>query len=245
VLRVTPYDILIERTGAKTPIFSYAEHARAAFERDLPALAAGAAGVPLTIRELDVTPVAWVGPLLSLEERTTTAIADRTGHDEPAVRLVTLRIDEHAPPAARATTASLTEYADEDTLVRELLKEPRVKSALRGSPKPKGLTELVATLAKKQPELGKYCASFPPDLMQRFAIDHVVGEHLVVHLAFESTEFCADTQAEVGFFIPAPASLAKAIADAKAGRAGFFAIDKPQGLTTVHLRLASDDAKAK
>jgi hypothetical protein len=68
---------------------------------------------------------------------------------------------------------------------------------------------------------------------------------LVVHLAFDSAEICADAQTEVGFFIPAPASLATAIADAKAGRAGFFAIDKPQGLATVHLRLTSDDAKPK
>jgi hypothetical protein len=248
VLRTTPYDIILERPLAKTPIFSYADYARAAFERDLAAGDAGDAGdagVPLTIRELNVTPVAWVGPLLSLEERMTTAIFDRQRHDELAVRLVTLRIDEHAPPQARATIASLTEYADEDTLVRELLKEPRVKNALRGSGKPKGLTELIATLSKKQPELGKYCSSFPPDLMRRFAIDHVVGEHLVVHLAFETTEICGDAQTEAGLFIPAPASLATAITDAKTGRAGFFAIDKPQGLATVHLRLTSDDAKAK
>jgi hypothetical protein len=239
VLRVTLRDLRVERPGAAAPLFSYAAWARAAFERDLAALGEGDAGVPLTIREVDVTPVSWVGSLLALKERTFTTQPDHEAHPAGETRLLTLEVDENGREPARAKLLSLTDLFDEPALLRQLRKEPRIKRALRRVEKPTSLGDLVRVLGETEPALGQECYSFPDDLLRRFSFDHFVGEHLAVHIGLNGTGICREELTELEVFLTPPASLLGALHEARDGRAGFFAIDKPAGLTDVHLRMTS------
>jgi hypothetical protein len=240
VLRVTLSDLRVERPGADKPVFSYAAWALAAFERDLAALGEGQdAGVPLTIRELDVTPVSWVGSLLALKERTFTTQPGHEAHPAGETRLFTLQVDESGADPARAKLLSLTDLFDEAALLRQLRKEPRIKRALRRKEKPTNLGDLVRVLSETEPALGEDCYSFPDDLLRRFTFDHLVGEHLAVHIGLNGTGLCREALTELEVFLTPPASLLPALHEARDGRAGFFAIDKPAGLSDIHLRMTS------
>jgi hypothetical protein len=255
---VTLSDLRVERPGAAAPIFSYAAWALAAFERDLAALGEREdAGVPLTIRELDVTPVSWVGSLLALKERTfTTQPGHEPRHPQGQTRLFTLQIDEGGADPARAKILSLTDLFDEAALLRQLRKEPTIKRALRRAEKPTNLADLVRVLSENEPDPYPDCHAFPEDLLQRFIFDHLVGEHLAVHIGLSGKGMCEILEELRGFhsrpefkrfppltelevFLKPPASLLAALHEARDGRAGFFAIDKPAGLTDIHLRMTS------
>jgi hypothetical protein len=239
VLRVSAGDLVVERPGSATPLFSYAAWARATFERDLAELAEGDAGVPLTIREIDVTPVSWVGSLLAVKERTFTTQPDHEAHPAGGSRLLTLEVSDKGPSHARLLT--LRDLFDEATLFRELRRDPRVKRALRGAGKPEDLDELVRVLGDAEPEYPTGCYGFPPDLLGRFAFDHLVGPHLAVHLGLSGTGACRDAFEELELFLTPPASLKASLVAARDGHTGFFAIDKPAGLTDVHLRMTSSE----
>jgi hypothetical protein len=241
MLRVSEGDLVVERPGSATPLFSYAAWARAAFERDLAELAEGDAGVPLTIREIDVTPVSWVGSLLALRERVFTSQPDHEAHPAGGARLLTLRVDESARGSAGVRIVSVTELFKEATLLRELRREPRMKRALRKAEKPETLADLIRILGELEPSVGPDCYSFPSDLLQRFSIDHLVGEHVAVRFGLPGTGLCRDALTELEVFLTPPASLKADLVSARDGHTGFFAIDKPAGLTDVHLRMTSKE----
>jgi hypothetical protein len=230
---------VVERPGSAAPLFSYAAWARAAFERDLAELAEDDAGVPLTIREVDVTPVSWVGSLLALRERVFTTQPDHEAHPAGGARLLTLRVDESPGGSAGARLVGLTELFKEATLLRELRREPRIKRALRDTEKPETLADLIQILSEAEPSHGPDCYSFPKDLLQRFSFDHLVGEHVAIRLGLPGTGLCRDALTELELFLTPPPSLKPSLLAARDGHTGFFAIDKPAGLTDVHLRMTS------
>jgi hypothetical protein len=208
-------------------VFSYARWARAAFERDLEALAQGEdAGVPLTVREAEVTPLSWVGPLLSFRERLYTTMPGREAHPAGETRFVALRIDEQAPGGARAV--SLADSFEEKVLLRELRKEPRVERAWREGKTPVDLAELLGVLSAVEPTVGSECYSFPDDLLSRFCFDQVAGDRVAVRLALVGTAVCREQLTEIRLLLPVPAALARPLSEASSGQAGFVATRKPR-----------------
>jgi hypothetical protein len=237
-LRVTSSDLRVERPGAKAPIFSYVRWARAGFERDLEALARGEdAGAPLVVREVDVTPLSWVPPLLAFRERLFTTLPGREAHPAGETRFVTLRVDEHELLGARAV--SLADYVDEKVLLRELRREQRVERALRDGVPAVNLADLLGVLADAEPNVGSECYSFPLDLLTRFCFDDVVGSQVAVRLALAGTAVCREQLTEIRMLVPVPEALVSALAAASSGHAGFIATRKPASLGEVHLRMTS------
>jgi hypothetical protein len=236
-LRVTPSDLLLERPGAPEPVFSYAAWARAVFEQEIAPLAGTDAGAPRLVRELDVTPISWVGSLLAVKQTTFTP---SSAHPAGETRVLTLRIEATAGDPARAQAVSLTELFGEPMLLRELQHEPSIERALKSAAqKPTTLAELVRLLGASDGALGG-CRRFPEDLLQRFSFGRLEDERLVVHLTPWRTETCF-MLGNLELLLAPPAGLTGALRDARDGRAGFFARDKPAGLTTVHLRMTSQE----
>jgi hypothetical protein len=243
-LRVTPSDLLVERAGATAPVFSYAAWARAAFERDLAALAEGEdAGAPVTVRDIEVRPVSWVGPLLSFKERTFTTMPGREAHPAGETRFVTLHVDGKPPLGAR--TASLAEYFDEKVLESALRQEPRVRRALGQREKPVDLAELLRALAEAEPSVGDECYAFPGDLLSRFCFDRFVGERVAVRVALPGAAVCREQLTEVELLLPIPTTLARPLAAAAAGRTGFVASGKSVPTAQIHLRLSSKELRRR
>jgi hypothetical protein len=225
-------------------VFSYARWARAAFERDLEALAQGEdAGVPLTVREAEVTPLSWVGPLLSFRERLYTTMPGREAHPAGETRFVALRIDEQAPGGARAV--SLADSFEEKVLLRELRKEPRVERAWREGKTPVDLAELLGVLSAAEPTVGSECYSFPDDLLSRFCFDQVAGDRVAVRLALAGTAVCRERLTEIRLLLPVPAALARPLSEASSGQAGFVATRKPASWRDVHLRMTSTELRKR
>jgi hypothetical protein len=232
--------LLVERSGASVPVFSYVRWARAAFERDLETLAQGEdAGVPLTVREADVTPLSWVGPLLAFRERLYTTMPGREAHPAGETRFVALHVDEHAPGSARAV--SLADYFEEKVLLRELRKEPRVERALRGGKTPVDLAELLGVLTAAEPTVGTECYSFPDDLLRRFCFDHVAGDRVAVRLALAGTAVCREQLTEIHLLLPMPPALARPLSDASSGQVGFLATRQKAPRRDVHVRMTSTE----
>ena len=136
---------------------------------------------------------------------------------------------------------SVTELFKEATLLRELRREPRIKRALRDAEKPETLADLIRVLGELEPSVGPDCYSFPRDLLQRFSIDHLVGEHVAVRFGLPGTGLCRDALTELEVFLTPPASLKAELVAARDGHTGFLAIDKPADLTDVHLRMTSNE----
>ena len=240
MLRVTPSDMVLMRPGARTPIFSYAAWARAAFDRDLAAAKDDDAGMPLTIREIDVKPLSWLGNVISFSETTYTSIPDHEAHPAGESRLVTLLIDENAPSPGNAKPLSLTDYFDESAIYEALRREEHVKRQLSPGDMPADLSELVRALADRAPAIGGPCYSFPEDLLTRFAFEGMNGGVVRVDVGLPGTAICREELTELALSLPAPARLNAALRSATVGPAGFVAANRPAKLPSVHLRMTSD-----
>jgi hypothetical protein len=242
LLHVTTTDLTVADAGATTPLFSYASWARAAFERDLALLAEPDGELPpLTIREIDVKPVAWLGLLLGLSEVTETSMPDHEAHPAAEARLVTLAID--ASGASPPKIISLRDYYDDRTLYRALAADPLVKRTLASVEKPGDLSALIQALADAPPVLAPLCASFPTELLSRFSFHHLTGSKVAVHLGLPGNGLCRDALGSIELVLPVPVALQSALADTRRGTTGFLADKVPAGLPVTHLRLMNQPTK--
>jgi len=236
-LYVTTTDFTVTRPGSKAPVFSYRAWARARFARDLSELAEDDAPLPLTIRELDVTPLSWLGSLVSFREVTMTTMPDHEAHPSGGTRYVTLAVNPSGTEPNHALAVTLHDYFDDRALFRALSAETRARKLLPAAAQPADLEALLTALREAPPV--PTCEGFPEDLLSRFVFDHVEGKKLFVNLGLGGDGACRYLQSDLSLTLALPAALAPALTDAERGR-GFFAKTKPPGLPAVHVRLTSE-----
>jgi hypothetical protein len=98
-----------------------------------------------------------------------------------------------------------------------------VKTTARRSDASAELSELVKQLSEV--ELDDPCASFPDNLLERFAYHHVEKRVVAVRLGLPGSGPCRDALTQLGLLLPIPAALAQALGAAAEQREGFLMKD--------------------
>jgi hypothetical protein len=201
---VSETNLVLEPVFTQPRKFSYESWAEWSFRRERAAAGDADAGC---MREIKVTPVAWLMPLLSLREELYQS-CPRAAHPGGETRLTTLAVDlnEHSLGSPRPVV--LTELYDAAVVSEALRRDPLVEKALQGKDVPAELGALVRALAETPPVLdGKHCYSFPEDLLSRFAFHHREGSNVAVRLGLPGAGPCRYELTELGLLLPIPAIL--------------------------------------
>lgn len=245
LLNVTATEVSLTPMVGATRYFSYADWAAAAFERDSAAAAKDSPGTPpRCLRELKVTPLGWVQPLLSVREEIYQSCPGNEAHPGGETRFATLEIDLHPFDPAPPRPVLLTDLFDATTLLRALRADPVIAKALAGGKTPSDLPALVRALAETSPVVSdEQCYSFPEDLLSRFVLHHQEGDQLAVRIGLPGAGPCRYALTELGLLLPIPASLARNFDPNINQPTLFFAAGAPDPAETALIKLTSGPTK--
>jgi len=235
-LAVSDTNLTLEPAFGSLRKFSYESWAEWSFRQEVARWSDVDAGA--CRRDIKVTPVSWLLPLLGLRE----AIYQSCGseaHPGGETRYTTLRIDldEHSLGSPRPVM--LTELYDEAVIAKALRADTLVRKALKGTKVPETLDALLIALAETPPVLqGERCYSFPEDLMARFVFHHQEGDQLAVRLGLPGAGPCRYKVTEIGLLLPKPQVLEDTFAwmkrEPELPYRSFFVVDRPDlGRTAV------------
>jgi hypothetical protein len=214
---------ITNRQGAS---YSRADALRSAFDREMAGPNAPA-GKPC-VRELRISLLSVVGPMLSLRESTTTT-CEREAHPAAETRFVTLDFSK-MPAGAGDSAARRLDLADlfpERAVLGALRSNAAVRQSLEAtSAEPTMLMELVAELAKAPPVLdNSRCFSYPEDLLTRFAFEAVQGNTVTLELGLPGAAPCRDSLTQIPIALPIPSQQSAALTAAASRAEGFLMKD--------------------
>jgi len=239
VLNVSETNLTLEPVYGAPRKFSYESWAEWSFRKELVDAGAADAGASC-VREIKVTPVSWLEPLLALRESIYQSCA-REAHPGGETRLTTLWTDMNEHSLGSPRPVLLTELYDAAVIAEALRGDALVQRALKGRDVPEGLDALVRALAETPPVIeGKRCYSFPEDLMSRFVLHHEEGEKVAVRLGLPGAGPCRYELTELGLLLPRPTVLEPAFEAAKREPElkdrSFFVVDRPEMAKTAIVR---------
>lgn len=237
----SPVTLAVSETDIKLPFgyggmrtFSYESWAEWSFRHEMAAAGATEDKGPECVREIKVTPVAWITPLLGLREAIYQTCPEEA-HPGGETRFTTLAIDiaRHAQGPPRPVV--LTEIFEAAVVYEALRHDDLVVKALHGSDIPTELAALVKALSETSPVVeGKRCYSFPEDLLARFVLHHSEGTHVAVRLGLPGAGPCRYELTELGLLLPMPDALKPALEHMGEDTGSFFVADRPEmGKTAV------------
>jgi len=242
----SPVTLAVSETDVKLPYgygsmrtFSYESWAEWSFRHEMAEAGATQDQGPECMREIKVTPVAWITPLLGLREEIYQT-CPREAHPGGETRLTTLAIDidRHAQRPPRPVV--LTEIFEPAVVYEALRHDDLVVKALHGSDIPTELGALVKALAETPPVVdGKRCYSFPEDLLARFVLHHSEGTHVAVRLGLPGAGPCRYELTELGLLLRMPDALKPALEHMGEDTGSFFVADRPEMRKTAVVHVTS------
>jgi hypothetical protein len=235
----SPVTLAVSETDLKLPFgygnmrtFSYESWAEWSFRHEMAAAGPVSDAGPTCAREIKVTPVAWITPLLGLREEIYQT-CPQEAHPGGETRLTTLAIDldRHSQGPPRAVL--LTEIFDARVVYEALQHDDLVVKALHGSEIPTELDALVKALAEMSPVVdGKHCYSFPSDLLARFVLHHSDGTYVAARLGLPGTGPCRYELTEIELLLKMPEALKPALEHMGENTGSFFVADRPDQAKT-------------
>ena len=236
-LEVSDTNLTLEPVFGSPRKFSYESWAEWSFRQEVAKWDDVDAGTACR-RDIKVTPVSWLLPLLALREATYQSCGSEA-HPGGETRYTTLWIDlnEHSLGSPRPVV--LTELYEAAVIARALSGDALVQKALKGREVPAELGELVRALAETPPVVEeRHCYAFPEDLLARFVIHHQEGEKVAVRLGLPGAGPCRYQVTELGLLLPKPKLLEETFAWMKrepdSSYQSFFVADQPlRGKTAV------------
>jgi hypothetical protein len=197
-------------------------------------------------RDIKVTPVSWLFPLLGLREATYQSCGAEA-HPGGETRYTTLWIDLNEHSLGSPRPIMLTELYDDTVIAKALRGDALVQKALKRHAVPEGLDALLIALAETPPVLeGGHCYSFPDDLLSRFVLHHQEGDQVAVRLGLPGAGPCRYKITDIGLLLPKPQLLADTLEgmrrEPELPHQSFFVADRPElGKTAVlHLTGAAN-----
>ena len=231
-LSVTETNLTLPFAYGSMRTFSYESWAEWSFRREMAEAGAVGDSGPECVREIKVTPVAWIAPLLGLREAIYQT-CPREAHPGGETRLTTLTIDLERHSQGPPRPVVLTELFDANVVYRALRADPFVVKAFGGGEIPTDLAALVKALAETPPVMdGKHCYSFPEDLLARFVLHHSEGTHVAVRLGLPGAGPCRYELTELGLLLPMPDALKPALEHMGEDTGSFFVADRPEQAKT-------------
>jgi hypothetical protein len=177
--------------------------------------------------EEKITLLSVVGTFVSFERATYTECA-HAAHPGGETRYATLDLKEVASHRALARPVELGDLFPPQAVFEALSKDGVVRKALAAPGHGKG------TAPKTLPELAKRlslsvldepCATFPLDLMNRFAFHHLDARRVAVRVGVPGAGPCREQLTQLGLLLDAPPSVALDMVEGADQRAGFLMKD--------------------
>lgn len=239
-LEVTNTNLTLEPMHESLRKFSYESWAQWSFRQEI-AKWDDADGGTACKRDVKVTPVSWLFPLLGLREATYQSCGTEA-HPGGETRYTTLWIDLDQHSLGSPRPVVLTELYPEAVILDALRGDALVQKALKGREVPAELKALVTALAETPPILEKNeCYSFPEDLLARFVFHHQEGDQVAVRLGLPGAGPCRYALTELGLLLPKPALLADTFvwmkSESEMPNKSFFVVDQPHYGKTAVLHL--------
>jgi hypothetical protein len=239
-LAVSDTNLTLEPVFGSPRKFSYESWAEWSFRQEVARWHDVDAGAACR-RDIKVTPVSWLLPLLGLREATYQSCGSEA-HPGGETRYTTLWIDLNEHSLGSPRQILLTELYDEAVIAEALRGDALVQKALKGSNVPAGLDALLIALAETPPVLeGERCYEFPEDLLARFVLHHQEGEQVAVRLGLPGAGPCRYKVTDIGLLLPKPKVLEDTFERMKREPElpyrSFFVVDQPHLEKTAVLHL--------
>ena len=246
----SPVTLVVSDTNIALPFgyggmrtFSYESWAEWSFRHEMGETAPAPDGGAVCTREIKVTPVAWITPLLGLREDIYQTCPEEA-HPGGETRVTTLAIDIDRHSQGPPRPVLLTEIFDARVVYEALRHDDLVVKALHGTDIPTELGALVNALAETPPVVdGKHCYSFPSDLLARFVLHHSEGTYVAVRLGLPGAGPCRYELTEIGLLLKMPEALKPALEHMGENTGSFFVTDRPDKAKTavVHVTARAPD----
>jgi hypothetical protein len=176
-----------------------------------------------------VSVLSVVGPVVSLERKMYSECA-RAAHPGGETRYMSLRAKAGG---GDIEAVDLSGYFEPSVLFAALSKDTVVRRAIASQDQSQGPGR-VAGVAKElgglllriaDVELDEPCASFPSDILNRFAIHHVDHSNVAVRIGLPGSGPCRQKLTTLGLLLPMPPPLSAVLAAAESQREGFLMKD--------------------
>jgi hypothetical protein len=214
----TTRDLSARSDAAQGETWSLANELRREYEK----AASDLEGTAPCRAEEKITLLSVVGTLVSFERATYSECA-RAAHPGGETRYATLDLKEVALHRAAARPVELGDLFPPQAVFEALSKDGVVRKALAApghgkGAAPKALPDLTKRLSLSV--LDEPCATFPLDLMRRFALHHLEAQRIAVRVGVPGAGPCREQLTQLGLLLDAPPSLAPDFAEAAGLHAG-------------------------